>query len=46
MIIDFHTHITAPEIIERRDDYLVRENRGRGRGTTPGPSPHDSEALS
>ena len=25
MIIDFHTHITAPEIIARRDDYLVRD---------------------
>ena len=25
MIIDFHTHITAPEIITRRDDYLVRD---------------------
>jgi len=25
LIIDFHTHITAPEIIERRDEYLVRD---------------------
>ncbi len=25
MIIDVHTHITAPEIIERRDEYLVRD---------------------
>lgn len=25
MIIDFHTHITAPEVIARRDDYLVRD---------------------
>lgn len=25
MIIDFHTHITAPEIVARRDDYLVRD---------------------
>jgi predicted TIM-barrel fold metal-dependent hydrolase len=25
VIIDFHTHITAPEIIERRDEYLVRD---------------------
>jgi len=25
VIIDFHTHITAPEIIARRDDYLVRD---------------------
>ena len=25
MIIDFHTHITAPEIIGRRDEYLVRD---------------------
>ena len=25
MIIDFHTHITAPEIIARRDDYLIRD---------------------
>jgi predicted TIM-barrel fold metal-dependent hydrolase len=25
VIIDFHTHITAPEIITRRDDYLVRD---------------------
>jgi predicted TIM-barrel fold metal-dependent hydrolase len=25
LIIDFHTHITAPEIIARRDDYLVRD---------------------
>lgn len=25
MIIDFHTHITAPKIIERRDEYLVRD---------------------
>ena len=25
MIIDFHAHITAPEIIARRDDYLVRD---------------------
>lgn len=25
MIIDFHTHITAPEIIQRRDEYLVRD---------------------
>lgn len=25
MIVDFHTHITAPEIIARRDDYLVRD---------------------
>lgn len=25
MIIDFHTHITAPEIIARRDEYLVRD---------------------
>lgn len=25
MIIDFHTHVTAPEIIARRDEYLVRD---------------------
>ncbi|MGD8624714.1 MAG: amidohydrolase family protein [Anaerolineae bacterium] len=25
MIIDFHAHITAPEIIDRRDEYLVRD---------------------
>jgi predicted TIM-barrel fold metal-dependent hydrolase len=25
LIIDFHTHITAPEIIGRRDEYLVRD---------------------
>ena len=25
MIIDFHTHITAPDIIARRDEYLVRD---------------------
>ena len=25
MIIDFHTHITAPALIERRDEYLVRD---------------------
>jgi predicted TIM-barrel fold metal-dependent hydrolase len=25
VIIDFHAHITAPEIIARRDDYLVRD---------------------
>ncbi len=25
MIIDFHTHITSPEIIARRDEYLVRD---------------------
>jgi predicted TIM-barrel fold metal-dependent hydrolase len=25
LIIDFHTHITAPEIIARRDEYLVRD---------------------
>jgi predicted TIM-barrel fold metal-dependent hydrolase len=25
VIIDFHTHITAPEIIGRRDEYLVRD---------------------
>ncbi|MEJ2209778.1 MAG: amidohydrolase family protein [Anaerolineae bacterium] len=25
MIIDFHAHITAPEIIAQRDDYLVRD---------------------
>jgi predicted TIM-barrel fold metal-dependent hydrolase len=25
VIIDFHTHITAPEIIARRDEYLVRD---------------------
>ena len=25
MIIDFHAHITAPEIIARRDEYLVRD---------------------
>ena len=25
MIIDFHTHITAPGIIARRDEYLVRD---------------------
>lgn len=25
MIIDFHTHITAPEIIARRDEYLIRD---------------------
>jgi len=25
LIIDFHTHITAPEIITRRDEYLVRD---------------------
>jgi len=25
VIIDFHTHITAPEIIDRRDEYLVRD---------------------
>jgi len=25
LIIDFHAHITAPEIIERRDEYLVRD---------------------
>jgi predicted TIM-barrel fold metal-dependent hydrolase len=25
MIIDFHTHITAPEIIARRDEYCVRD---------------------
>lgn len=46
MIIYFHTHMTAPETIERRGEYPVRENRGRGRGTTPGPSPQGSEVLS
>lgn len=46
MIIDFHTHMTAPEPIERRDKYPVRANRGRGRGTTPEPSLHGSEASS
>ena len=25
MIIDFHTHITSPESIARRDEYLVRD---------------------
>ncbi len=25
MIIDVHTHITAPEIIARRDEYLIRD---------------------
>jgi predicted TIM-barrel fold metal-dependent hydrolase len=25
LIIDFHTHITAPEIIDRRDEYLIRD---------------------
>jgi len=25
LIIDFHAHITAPEIINRRDEYLVRD---------------------
>jgi hypothetical protein len=25
VIIDFHTHITAPEIIVRRDEYLIRD---------------------
>jgi hypothetical protein len=25
LIIDFHAHITAPEIIARRDDHLVRD---------------------
>jgi predicted TIM-barrel fold metal-dependent hydrolase len=25
LIIDFHTHITAPEIIARRDEYLIRD---------------------
>ena len=25
MIVDFHTHITAPEIIARRDEYLIRD---------------------
>jgi predicted TIM-barrel fold metal-dependent hydrolase len=25
LIIDFHTHITAAEIIDRRDEYLVRD---------------------
>jgi predicted TIM-barrel fold metal-dependent hydrolase len=25
LIIDFHAHITAPEIIARRDEYLVRD---------------------
>ena len=25
MIIDFHTHITAPEIIARRDEYLIKD---------------------
>jgi predicted TIM-barrel fold metal-dependent hydrolase len=25
LIIDFHAHITAPEIIDRRDEYLVRD---------------------
>jgi len=25
VIIDFHAHITAPEIIKRRDEYLVRD---------------------
>jgi predicted TIM-barrel fold metal-dependent hydrolase len=25
LIIDFHTHITSPEIIARRDEYLVRD---------------------
>jgi uncharacterized protein len=25
VIIDFHTHITAPEIIARREEYLVRD---------------------
>jgi len=25
LIIDFHTHVTAPEIIARRDEYLVRD---------------------
>jgi predicted TIM-barrel fold metal-dependent hydrolase len=25
VIIDFHTHITAPDIIARRDEYLIRD---------------------
>jgi predicted TIM-barrel fold metal-dependent hydrolase len=25
LIIDFHAHITAPEIIARRDEYLIRD---------------------
>lgn len=25
LIIDFHTHITAPEIVARRDEYLIRD---------------------
>jgi predicted TIM-barrel fold metal-dependent hydrolase len=25
VIVDFHTHITAPEIIARRDEYLIRD---------------------
>jgi hypothetical protein len=25
VIVDFHTHITAPEIVSRRDEYLVRD---------------------
>ena len=25
MIIDFHAHITAPEVIARRDEYLERD---------------------
>ncbi len=25
MIIDFHTHITAPQIIARREEYLIRD---------------------
>lgn len=35
MIIDFHTHITAPEIIARRDEYLVRDAWFRDLYTDP-----------
>jgi len=45
MIIDFHTHITAPEIIERGDEHLVRDAWRRARCTTFTPLPPSSEDL-
>jgi predicted TIM-barrel fold metal-dependent hydrolase len=45
LIIDFHAHITAPEIISRRDEYLVRDAWFRDLYANPGARLSSAEDL-
>jgi hypothetical protein len=45
VIIDFHAHITAPEIIARRDEYLIRDAWFRDLYANPKARLSSAEAL-